>query len=414
MSVSALDWPRASGVIVTVWSGLKFSSATRAVSTLVRLAGATSRSGCLAQRIAPVSRSTRMPARARIAGAPAGIDSGIVKLRLALATCISNDGVGVGVVIVRGATETPAGVTGRCWVVASVPTATPATSTTRPKRADRGTLNMKGCAEWYPEFGASFRPFCHQRRERRARSGRRRSSDEQTSPEALGESVSCGPQLRLQHLLLRERAEHHRDRDLMVGAMDHADRIPAGHTAGHDHPQVGSGRTAVGEALDPQLLLEPAGKGPARDARGCHLEHAVVADLPALADQRPVDVEAGGGQVLAEHPVAERTAEFGLPVIEVLTGIRIHRLVGTAVGARIADGVACGATESQPGSRIPKFHRLARRAFADAGDAGIGEPGRLRGAQVDGEERCHGWPKDTRDPPNRRERAPAFLASDML
>ena len=63
-------------MIVTASPGLKFSSATRAVSTLVRLAGGNSRWGSRCQRISPVSMSTRIPAAAWMGGAPTGMVSG--------------------------------------------------------------------------------------------------------------------------------------------------------------------------------------------------------------------------------------------------------------------------------------------------------------------------------------------------
>ena len=102
ITVSSAAWPRAAEVTVTSSPGLKFSRATRAVSTLVRLAGGNSRWGSRCQRISPVSMSTRIPAAALMGGAPSGIVAGAQKPTLPVATFMSNQGPGVGVAGVVG------------------------------------------------------------------------------------------------------------------------------------------------------------------------------------------------------------------------------------------------------------------------------------------------------------------------
>ena len=73
----------------------------------------------------------------------------------------------------------------------------------------------------------------------------------------------------------------------------------------------------------------------------------VSADLPALSDEGGVDIEAEGGQVLAEDAVGERASELGLPGVEILAGVGVDRLVGPAVGLRIADGITGGTASSR-------------------------------------------------------------------
>jgi hypothetical protein len=66
----------------------------------------------------------------------------------------------------------------------------------------------------------------------------------------------------------------------------------------------------------------------------------VRADPPALADQGGVDRHALGGEVLAEHPAGQRPVKLGLPVVEVLPGVGVDRLIRTAVVAHVVDPVA--------------------------------------------------------------------------
>src|SRR4029450_6766921 len=66
-------------------------------------------------------------------------------------------------------------------------------------------------------------------------------------------------------------------------------------------------------------------------------------DPPLLADQRLVDVDAEGGEVLAELPVADLMPEPLDPDVDVLTRERVDRLVGAAVVLLVGHVVALDA-----------------------------------------------------------------------
>ena len=71
-------------------------------------------------------------------------------------------------------------------------------------------------------------------------------------------------------------------------------------------------------------------------------------DLPALTDQRAVDVEPERGEVLAEDSAGQWASELRLPEVQVLASKGVDGLVGTTVRARIAD-------ERRPGARCAPF-----------------------------------------------------------
>ena len=196
--------------------------------------------------------------------------------------------------------------------------------------------------------------------------------DEETPPEEFGKRVARCGELWQQRLLRGHRSEHHLDRDVVLGPVDHRYWIARAYQARRDHPEIGSRGTALGEALDPELVLEPSGERAARDPRRCDLEHARVADLPALADERAIDVEAEGGQVLAEDAVGERAPELCLPLVEVFTGKRVDGLIGPAMGLGVADCITGGAAPPAGASRIAKLTGAVRRPLVDTGHAGIG------------------------------------------
>ena len=78
----------------------------------------------------------------------------------------------------------------------------------------------------------------------------------------------------------------------------------------HD-PQVGAGPRRLGEAAQHQRVAEAQAELEAGLARLADLELGVPI-APALADHRAGDVDALGGQVLAEHAGPELAAELGL------------------------------------------------------------------------------------------------------
>jgi hypothetical protein len=71
-----------------------------------------------------------------------------------------------------------------------------------------------------------------------------------------------------------------------------------------------------------------------REAGLGHLEQH-GADPPALADQRTRHVHVAEGQILAEHSVRHLLVELGLPPVDVLASVGVHRLVHPAVDAAV-------------------------------------------------------------------------------
>src|SRR4029077_20276913 len=147
--------------------------------------------------------------------------------------------------------------------------------------------------------------------------------------------------------------------------------------------------TPLGEPLHPELLLEPPGERPARDTRRGHLEDTDVAHLPSLADERSVDIEPCGGQVLAEDAVGQWPPELSLPEVQVLAGIGIDGLVGPSMRARVADGVASGTAPPRFRPRVAQRNRFWRWPFVDPTHTRGGLLARGHAADVDGKERRH-------------------------
>ena len=114
-----------------------------------------------------------------------------------------------------------------------------------------------------------------------------------------------------------------------------------------------------------------------------------MAHLPALADERSVDVDPCSGEVLAEDAVGERPAQLGLPVVEILARIGVHRLVRPPMRCGIADRVTGGTAPPGAWARVVERDRLWRWPLVDAGDAGVGMTACRRAADVDGKERRH-------------------------
>ena len=132
--------------------------------------------------------------------------------------------------------------------------------------------------------------------------------------------------------------------------------------AGADQPGEMTRRYAPGTPRSVNRLTQSCsssqpGERPAGDARGRDLEHTGAANLPALADECAVDVEAGGGQVLAEDSVASGRSEVHLPRVEIFAGNGVHRLVRPAMGLRWSP-MESPATLTEPGFRVLKQDRV--------------------------------------------------------
>ena len=80
------------------------------------------------------------------------------------------------------------------------------------------------------------------------------------------------------------------------------------------------------------------------------------------------EVDPDRGQVLAEHPVRDGAPELGLPPVLVLAGVRVHRLVRTAVTLAVGLLVALEMVG-------PYGDRDRHRVLEDAGDQLPAQPG---------------------------------------
>src|ERR1019366_2336437 len=134
----------------------------------------------------------------------------------------------------------------------------------------------------------------------------------------------------------------------------------------------------------------------------------------ALTDERSVDVEPGGGEVLSEDAIGEWPSELGLPVVEFLPGEGVDRLVGPTVVARIADRVSRNAAHSGSRTWIVELDRRWRRALVDPGDTRVGVPARRRTADVDGQKGCHQEARIAATSRRQSRRTPCLEHNDML
>src|SRR5690606_17929928 len=101
-----------------------------------------------------------------------------------------------------------------------------------------------------------------------------------------------------------------------------------------------------------------------------------------------------GGEGLTEEAVAQRATELVFPGVEVLPGIRIHRLVVPTVVFPVADEVALQ-TAAEPTAFRPGgaySHRPVDRAVVDAAQPAILGGLRRRLADVHRQNHRHGRP----------------------
>jgi hypothetical protein len=145
------------------------------------------------------------------------------------------------------------------------------------------------------------------------------------------------------------------------------DGVASADVARLDDPQVRAGPGDGGEPLDPAFLLQPALEGATGDPGAGNLEDDLGADAPALADQRAIDVDTLGGEVLAEDPVGQFPADLGRPEVEVFPRVGVDGLVGPAVMLDVEDPVAGQAHVAGPlGRGRPHRDRSLDRLLVDA------------------------------------------------
>src|SRR2546425_5346150 len=125
-------------------------------------------------------------------------------------------------------------------------------------------------------------------------------------------------------------AKHIADAQALVGTFDYPDLVAGGHRTLGKNSQIRSGAQRLGEASDEALIVHPDAEPPAGHAGFGDLEQRGP-DLPALADERPVHLDPLRGQVLAELPDRQRSAELALPPPQIFDRIGVDGLVDASV-----------------------------------------------------------------------------------
>src|SRR5262249_23522568 len=138
------------------------------------------------------------------------------------------------------------------------------------------------------------------------------------------------------------------DRHAVRRTVLHADRIAGPQVARLQHPQVRAGTVRAAERLHPPRYAHLVLERDTRDAAECGVENQLWTDAPPLADDRAVDVDTLGRQVLAEQPVGEPAAQPRLPPVVVLPRVRVDGLVVAPVVLDVENLVTDQATV-QPG-----------------------------------------------------------------
>src|SRR4051794_1034423 len=110
----------------------------------------------------------------------------------------------------------------------------------------------------------------------------------------------------------------------------HLDAVAGAELALLEDLEVGAGARGLAEASDEGGILHPQPELEARQPGLDDLQQRRP-DAPALAEQRARDVEPLDGEVLAERAGPQVAAELRLPRARLLDGVRVDRLVGTAV-----------------------------------------------------------------------------------
>src|SRR6266849_362441 len=153
------------------------------------------------------------------------------------------------------------------------------------------------------------------------------------------------------------------DGEVVIRPFQDPDLVSGAHIALDDDPEVGTGSQRLAEAARKGLVVHPDSEPPTRDSRLGNLEKGAP-DLPALADERVVELDPFGGQVLSELAVRERTPDLPFPPALVLHRVGIDSLVESAVCLQIRLLVA---REIDAPSGDPSAHRrLPDRALGGA------------------------------------------------
>ena len=116
----------------------------------------------------------------------------------------------------------------------------------------------------------------------------------------------------------------------MLGSLDYPDLISGSYITLDDDSQVSSGPHGLGEAARKPLVIHPSSESPAGDSWLGNLENRGP-DLPPLADERMVELDAFRGEVFTKLTGYKRSTERLFPPPRVLGGVRVDGLVGPPV-----------------------------------------------------------------------------------
>src|SRR6185369_6873566 len=118
--------------------------------------------------------------------------------------------------------------------------------------------------------------------------------------------------------------------EILIGSLDDPDLIAGSQLTFDDDSQIGPGPQSLGEAAQEQLVIHPNSKSPAGDSRLGNLENG-GSNFPTLSDERIVQLDPFGGEILAKLAVGERSADLPFPPPYVFDGVRVDCFIGSPV-----------------------------------------------------------------------------------
>src|SRR5262245_8782471 len=123
-------------------------------------------------------------------------------------------------------------------------------------------------------------------------------------------------------------AKYISDGEIMIGSLDYSDLITGAHITLDDYSQVSPRAQRLGEAARKQLIVHPNSEPPTRYPRLGNLKKGGP-DLPALSDERIVDLDPLCREVLAKLTVFKRSPDLLFPPPYVFDGVGVDRFIGS-------------------------------------------------------------------------------------
>jgi hypothetical protein len=116
----------------------------------------------------------------------------------------------------------------------------------------------------------------------------------------------------------------------VIGAPNDSDLVTSTHASFDDDSQISAGSHGIGEAARENRIVHSNSKPPTRHPRSRNLKNGGP-DLPTLADERIVYLNAFGREVFAKLAEFNRAAKLLFPPARVFNGICIDRFVDPAM-----------------------------------------------------------------------------------